>query len=458
MDKKTIKERLDASFNTKSQLKCPSPTGCTPRGFQNAGVEYMLSSPGRRYLLADPMGVGKTIQAILYANLMRIKNILIVCPASIQKKWEIEIKKWHIHKNLSVQICRKDIESGCDVHIVSYNMVSKFQKDFPRKTLLILDECHALRHVSAARTKLIYGRGSELLKIPHIIAISGTAAMNRPLELFETIKALNWRAIAGMDRLTYGFRFCGGFRDPITGTYDFNGASNLDELGQRLRAYMMVRRNKNEILKDLPEKSTEILRLNENGSVEKFKMELKTVRKSNFETGLDHIATLRRLQGEYKVKLALPIIEEFLREEEKLVIFAHHKSVIQELVKHFSSYRPAVLVGDTPVMQRQNVIDSFQKGDKRLFIGSITAAGVGIELTAASVAIFIESMWTPAENDQAADRLHRIGQRNNVRIIFLTIKHDLDEYMLKRTLEKQKNIDKINMEGNNAKNEIKEFE
>lgn len=452
MDKKTITDRIQASWATDSKLEYVVPKGLVPYPYQVAGLEYMLTSPDRRYLLADPMGLGKTIQAIMYANYFKIKKIIVICPALLLDKWKLELTKWTTCPDLKIQIVGKGhIDNEADVHICSYNRFVSRQVEIPKKTLAIIDECHYLRHETSKRTKFIYGPHGMIRKTKHIIAISGTAAMNRPLELYETFKALNWKAIGGRDKISYGFKFCGGYRDAL-GAYNFDGASNLDELGQRLRAYMMVRRNKKDVLKDLPSKSYEILRLTEQGA-EKFKMEMATVKRAKVEL-VDHIATLRRVQGEYKVSLALPLLDEFIREEEKIVIFAHHKSVIEQLERHLAGHKLAVIKGSTPSGARQAIIDSFQNGDANVFIGSISAAGVGIELTAASTAIFVESMWTPAENDQAADRLHRIGQKKNVRIIFLTIKNDLDEYMLKRTLEKQLKL--INIFDSRQKNEEKQ--
>ena len=144
-----------------------------------------------------------------------------------------------------------------------------------------------------------------------------------------------------------------------------------------------------------------------------------------------HVAELRRITGLAKVQ---PVIEQ-LKDElagglKKIVLFAHHKDVITGLLDGLKDYNPVALFGGVSPSARQTAIDSFQNNPEiRIFIGQLAAAGTAITLTAASDVLFIESSWVPAENAQAAMRVHRIGQKDSVLIRFATLAGSLDEWI-----------------------------
>ena len=142
-----------------------------------------------------------------------------------------------------------------------------------------------------------------------------------------------------------------------------------------------------------------------------------------------HVAKLRRLTGLAKVASVVELLQDELAGGlNKIVVFAHHREVIQKLADGLSSFGVVVLQGSTPPTQRQAAIDGFQNDNSiRVFVGQLTAAGTAITLTAASNVLFAESSWTPSDNAQAAMRVHRIGQRSGVLVRFATLSGSLDE-------------------------------
>jgi SWI/SNF-related matrix-associated actin-dependent regulator 1 of chromatin subfamily A len=159
-----------------------------------------------------------------------------------------------------------------------------------------------------------------------------------------------------------------------------------------------------------------------------------------------HVAQLRRLTGLAKVKSCVDWIEDFIEGGGgKLVVFAHHRDVIDGVNKALAAQGTYVLAitGDTPSADRQTYIDAFQDGAAQVFIGQIQAAGTGITLTAASDALFVESSWVPAENEQAAMRIHRIGQRNACLVRFAALAGSIDEDIQRAVMRKTADIKKL---------------
>ena len=126
---------------------------------------------------------------------------------------------------------------------------------------------------------------------------------------------------------------------------------------------------------------------------------------------------------------------------EKLVIFAHHQDIIDQLVAH---YGPAAVAlhGRTKSSEREKIVRQFQEGDARIIIGGLKAAGVGLNLFVASTVVFIEIDWNPAVLTQAEDRLCRMGQKKMVHVIHLVLEGTLDINIVKRIIAKQNVIDK----------------
>lgn len=296
--------------------------------FQRAGIDF-ATLPGRRdTLIADPPGLGKTIQAVGVSNaIKKIRRVLVACPASLKENWRREWVLW-CAKGLSVGIAetryRETIQDGfykngkprfkkvihptwwpkTDVVIINYDILERFSEEIHESSwdLLICDECHALKTPDSGRTVFVLGgeqmdasQKSRLRKkrkqanaaeqklaekehrrpkpdqdiwfnpvdAKRRVFLSGTPMMNRPIEMWSLVKAFDPDGL-GKDYEQYGYRYCEGFfdtsRGPL-GAYNFSGASNQEELGFKLRSSFMVRRNKREVLPELPQKFRQVILL-----------------------------------------------------------------------------------------------------------------------------------------------------------------------------------------------------
>src|SRR5688572_9968982 len=322
--------------------------------------------------------------------------------------------------------------------------------------LLCLDEAHLCKDERARRTKTIFGGKYKGLVFAPIkarrkIFCSGTPIVNRPEELWPLVKSLAPDTLGASHR---------------DFTERYGPAGRLGELHTRLRTQIMVRRKKDDVLKDLPAKRRQIVLLDipdaagfvaaEQNAVAQARRDLEEARRDL--VGLPHgeqvmklrqcraiaMSEMSRIRKESAVKKlpqAIEHIHDILGNVERVVVFAHHHDVLDGLVSAFG--RIAVgFDGRDNLARRQEAVDRFQQGrGVRLFLGGLSAAGLGITLTAASTVVFVELDWTPARMTQAEDRCHRIGQHSPVLVQHLVVDGSIDSKMAKIILGKQAIMD-----------------
>ena len=377
------------------------------------------------------------------------------------------------------------------VVVVNYDVLHKHEDVLHASEfdVLIVDEAHYLKNQKARRSKMVFGipaspklRAAGVPDVPGIrakrrIFLTGTPIANRPAELFPLISYLD--PISWPDFFRFAVRYCNGHRRQFSSTksgWDFSGASNLEELQEKLRSTIMIRRLKKDVLTELPPKRRQVIELtpDESGR-EALRAELDAYKShaedeiagleaeaelalaaddpasyanavARLEKGssarFEEISALRLETARAKIPVALEFIREAAEESAKVVVFAHHKEVVRALAKEFGE-EAVILVGDTPMIERQEAVDRFQRDPNvRIFIGSIMAAGVGITLTAAAHVIFFELDWVPGNVSQAEDRCHRIGQKESVLVQHLVLEGSLDAIMAKKIVAKQNVIDR----------------
>ena len=423
------------------------PKGIEPYEYQKVGIEYALQR--QNVLFADDMGLGKTMQAIGVINKEHPQRILIVCPNSLKINWAKELAKFCTHQ-YDINIIGSDskFNPAANVNIINYDILAKYDnlqnQDFD---LLIADEVHYAKNYKAQRSKALYG-----LKAKRKIAISGTP-MNKPIELYYILRWLNKGLFPNY--VEFGIKYCNGSRSGYSGAWDFSGASNLEELQEKLRANIMVRRLKKDVLKELPAKTRQIIELDGLSKAEqveqkrlwdKFKDEYESAAEnlSIHQMKFDEIAKIRKETAIKKISAAISFVKDILENsDEKLVLFAHHKEVIQAIKNELAEYEPLIIVGDTSLKERDDCVEQFQKNPtKRVFIGSIMACAEGLTLTASSTVIFLELLFSPDKMCQAEDRVHRIGQEDKVKIYHLVLNGSIDANMVHILVRKQRYIEK----------------
>jgi len=396
------------------------------KGFQRMSVTWLKDI--RKGILGLDQGLGKTVISAAALAQLPARKVLVVCPASMRISWQRELKKW---ANIDAEIYPK---SG-QCTIVSWASLSKIFGSH-LNSHIILDECQYMKSRTAKRTKA----AMKLVKSAEDVwALSGTPIPNRPIEIWPLGFSMG---MIPNDYRSFGYKYCAGWKTPWN-TEDFTGASNLEELSE-LVSKRMLRITKDMAKLQLPSKSYQIISLDLPLDKREKEYKLQDLKGKSTPLGLVGLSEILQAQGLKKVKPAVAHIKDVLEHEQKLIVFAYHKAVVAELKKELKQFGVVELVGSTSMKARQEAVDKFQKDPEvRIFLGNTEACKTGLTLTAANRAVFVESSWSPKDIDQMVDRMHRIGQSKPVLAQFLTTHQSIDEYQLRRALEKLQVIDEI---------------
>lgn len=465
-DKEGRIKSVEQSTKSTTDFKALVPDNLVLYPFQHAGVEYMLNR--KNILLADDMGLGKTVQAIAYINQHDLKKIIIVCPKSLVLNWKIEMLKWLVNKQLGISIANGVVDSNANIIICNYEQLKKWESEIiTNKTydLCIMDEAHNIKNKKTQKS--IYAKS---IKADRNIRITGTPICNRPIELFNIVCDLD-------SRFSNFYSFANRYCDAKQTKYgmDYSGSSNLEELQIKLRESIMVRRLKSDVLKELPNKTRQIITIkssdsnvkNEQKYINKItkakdelilKVQLAKISecKEDYNKAVANlkefnkayfteIAKLRHETALAKVEDVVSTISEQLEEDsnKKVIIACHHQDVIEKYLDQLKQYNPVSIVGSSKTEDRQQNVEKFQNDTTcRVFVASILAAGVGITLTASDWVVFAELDWVPANMMQMEDRAHRIGQKQSVLIQHIVLEDSIDAKLAKTLIAKQEIIEK----------------
>lgn len=434
-----------------------------PYTYQRVGIRAVDHFKGR-ILIADAMGTGKSFQALGWVANNDLRPVVIVCPANAKAVWEHEAIT-HFRIKVGIIEGRKSNTAPMVVPyrilVINYDILTDWlsflQSINPQ--ILILDEVH---YIKSMRTKRSKAARALARQVPNVLALSGTPLTNRPAELFPILNML--RPDIWPKFMTFAYRYCQPKRTPWG--WQFNGATRLPELHERLKTYCMIRRLKKDVLKDLPEKIRTMVPLKITDRKEytratnhflawvaTTRSHEKASRAAKAES-LVKMGYLKRLAARLKMKAGVRWIEDFLEEtDEKLVVFAEHRAIIETIQSKFQNIS-VVVDGRVPHRKRALAIKQFQENKKtRLFIGNIQAAGVAITLVAASTVVFLELPFVPALVSQAEDRCHRIGQTNKVNIYYLVAEDTIEEHLCKIIESKQSVIDRV-LDGRVGRNSL----
>lgn len=413
----------------------PAPEGLEYLPYQLEGIRVAAT---RGTLIADEMGLGKTVQAIGVANVREPNRVLIVCPASLKVNWLREWAKWRVKETKTQVINSRSDRIVGDVVIINYDLLPyvDLSRDWD---MVILDEAHYIKNRDALRTQVVMGRRETKdkpalpgIKAGHWVILTGTPIVNRPIELWNILNLIDQDGL-GRNWLKYAQRYCGAHRDRYG--WNVSGATNLQELQSRLKSSCMVRRLKDEVLKELPDKRHQMIPMVLESKLIQQEIDLNDQiedARSNAPDKLGYLlGEISRVRSELaveKIPLILQYLEDCLQNEQPIVVFAHHRAVIDAICEKFPDHARV----DGSTQDRQAEVDKFQSGQVPLFVGQIRAAGVGLTLVRSSWVIFTEQDWTPAAMDQAADRCHRIGQKDSVLVQHMIVEGSLDSMMMKR--------------------------
>lgn len=425
-----------------------------PYRFQLAAVRQ-LHAWDLRGLLALDMGLGKTGATLLCAlRHPEARPVVVVCPAHVKWGWQDQAWKHFGWRTMVLETTKPPsttaAQTGHNLFIINYEILHAWLdwlKEFnPR--LVVIDECQKTRNPSTRNSKATRAlcRG-----VPHVIALSGTPLVNRPIELWPTLNIL--RPDLFPSRWSFGHQFCGARRSPWGWT--FNGATRTKELHGLLESTCMFRRRTEDVLAELPQKRQIVIPVeisNRPDYREADRDFLAWLRKHNITKlnaaqraeRLVQMTHLKRLTGEGKIQAVRDWVEDFLEGSDgKLVLFATHRQVVKEYHNRWKGQ--AVLVdGSTTGRKRQEAVERFQTSKScRLLVGNLQAAGVGLNLQVAQDVCFAEYGWSPADQLQAEKRVHRIGSDRPVRAWHLVAKDTIEEHILKLNQDKQDVVGRV---------------
>ncbi len=433
----------------------------SPYPFQFSTYNYIEAVNGNCIVALD-MGLGKTLVSMMYCHSKGLKAI-VVCPASLKLNWEEEVSNLLI--GATAQVVTKnteEIDEKATFIVVNYELLvaGADKKGAPkpgstthkivelvkkgRRQALIVDEAHRMKNEQARATKFIH---KNFGKIKHKLLLTGTPIKSRPSEYFSLLKFLDkarWSS-----KVEYCMRYC----DPTYNGFamDFKGASMLNELNAETRRYV-IRKEKADVLKDLPAKTHMKIpiglseqQMREYLAIEQDVAEhmVDLMEKSNGISDIGKIHELVQFTSRIKVDHCREIIDQALSTGKKIIVFTGYLSIVDK-IKEMYGDSCVSYTGRNSIEERQKAKDRFQKDPSCcVFIGSTMAAGVGLTLTAAQYVLFIDEPWTTGDKEQAEDRAHRIGQKENVTVITMVCNDTVDEYKYVLLELKRKVIKKI---------------
>ncbi len=423
--------------------------------FQQEGVEFLCARPKvlrrkNRKLLADGMGLGKTIQVIAAAKRLGLKSGLIVCPASVKYNWKRKMIQWGLGSEETIHVIngsRDLVDDAVPFIVVNYDLLHypgiHSQITARRFDFGAIDEAHRLKNPDSKTRKWVIGQKTGVIGRCRVKwFLTGTPIPNRPIEAWSILQSMVPWLIHPYEKWTdFGMRFCNGrhcydgergLRDPLhpSEQYNFSGASHITELRKRLKPFML-RRELSDVFKQLPPVIEDVVPL----EVDIFKHpEIKeqlknpmVLRTGEFDPEEEMATTtLRRIIAESKIPAVYAYLCDALQVIDKVLVFTYHRKVTEDLLQLFKEKQgkesAIAIYGGVSALKKQKLVDKFI-GDPlvQVCICQISAGGEavdGFQQVCAHV-VFAEIDWSHGSMKQAVARLHRIGQIKSVQVVYL---------------------------------------
>lgn len=446
-----------------------------PRPYQCEGIAYMINHGN--CINGDDCGLGKTGQTIATLELMDAFPALVITPASVKYNWKKEWEKWNPTRTVGVVGRKKKFDENVwqnDVIIINYDILGERGLDKPTakfKELLkkrwascVMDEIHFLKSEKALRTKM----AKKIVKtVPHVWGLTGTLTQNKPADLIQPFTIIRrFEDIFGSTK-EFKYRYCNA-KMTVFGM-DCSGFSNLEELHELLRMGGYIRRNKRDVLDELPPmveqtidvpiSNTREYRKAENNLLEYLeKIDINKVNSAVNAPHLVMIQTLKQLSIEGKLPFITTYIKEWLEanEGEQLLVFGVHRIPLQQLAEYFKA---PLIQGGVSADKKQQIVNEFSNGGHRLLFANIQSAGTGTDglQDNCSNLVYIELPDKSTELEQANARLERMGQRNSINITYLLSPDTIDADIKEMVADKGMITGLVNKGGNENELLTKKF-
>ncbi|NGZ27900.1 MAG: DEAD/DEAH box helicase, partial [Magnetococcales bacterium] len=471
----SLQQRIRQANEHQPQL--PSTLQAELRDYQLEGFQWLsrLARWGAGACLADDMGLGKTIQAIaILLEQGTLGPSLVVAPTSVCHNWQRELARfapalqvYHLAESSDRSALLASL-TPMTVVIASYGLLHNEEEALTAMDwqVMILDEAQAIKNADTRRAQ-----ASRKLKAAFRIALSGTPIENYLDELWSLFQFINPNLLGSRES------FQRRFATPIEKHKDHKAMQALRTL---VRPFIL-RRTKSMVLSELPPRTDVTLEVELPANERAFQEALRQKILSSLENLptdnpqerrfriLAEITRLRRacchpalidpatpLPGA-KLTLFMELVEELIRNRHKALVFSQFVTLLELVEKalRHTGIRYQYLDGSTPAKEREKRVAAFQAGEGELFLISLKAGGLGLNLTAADYVIHLDPWWNPAVEDQASDRAHRIGQQRPVTVYRMIVQGSIEEKMVKLHQEKRDLADAL-LEGSDAATRLSE--
>jgi SNF2 family DNA or RNA helicase len=459
-DKNNLSKILDSLKEYDAKDNAVEVLSHTLRDYQKKGVQWLkaLKKTHLGGILADEMGLGKTIQVIALLGHMS-KQSLIIVPSSLMYNWKKEFEKFTPETKVLIISGSKEkrdelntIKSKYDIIITSYPLIRRDLDYYlgDEFEYCILDEAQYIKNPDTKTAKFV-----KKVKSNHRLVLTGTPIENNLIELWSI----------------FDFILPGYLKDKKTFNKEFikKERENHEKLVRLINPFIL-RRKKNDVLNELPEKIVNVVYSKLNKKQERIydsylldmKERLKELRdENNINTShIEILSILTRLRQiccdpglfveDYdeksgKLQLLEELIDELLEGNHKILIFSQFTTMLKIISKLLKRKRIkfSYLDGQIKVDKREKVIDDFTSGKTDIFLISLKAGGTGLNLTEADTVIHVDPWWNPAVEDQATDRAHRIGQKDVVNVYKVITRNTIEEKIYEIQLKKRELIDSV---------------
>jgi SWI/SNF-related matrix-associated actin-dependent regulator of chromatin subfamily A-like protein 1 len=394
------------------------------RDYQLGGIRRLVGNlqVDGGCILADDMGLGKTVQTIgVWNALKRPVPLLVVAPATVRRGWMREFQQWANLKPTLVETGKQAaaVTNNDKVVVTSYELAKKLGTSFCPH-MLVMDEAHLLRGRAAGRSTFLL----ELARTSsYRLALTGTPMWSRPRDFWMLLKILFGYRFGTADEFDYSY--CAAFVNQWGGK-DNKGAARLDELKQRLE-YVMLRRTKEQLITELPELTRQI----------RWVPAVKSATKALEASVLNQISFTDALTATLDAKVDAAI--EAAQNSDKFLLFTwqkRHAELMHERLND-EGYPCEILTGDYSHAEREAAVDRARKnGSSVVATIDSTNAGVNGLQYVASTAVFHSIDYVPIKMAQAEARLHRIGQKNAVTVVYIAMEDSADSFVVSTVVEK----------------------
>jgi SNF2 family DNA or RNA helicase len=472
VDPELIETRKRILDSSEYKPEIPKTLNATLRGYQVEGYQWIarLNSWGAGALLADDMGLGKTVQTITYLLFKASEGpALVIAPASVAPNWKTEIEKFAPSLNVSIlnfianrSTFISEAKAG-DVVICTYGLLLSVKTEITQKkwTTAVLDEAHVIKNRGAKTSGV-----AMQLKTKYRVMLTGTPVQNHLGELWNLFQFVNPGLLGSYE--DFSRRFIG----PIEVAKDKERQQQLD----RIVHPFMLRRTKEKVLDELPEKTEiyqtvdlspeemavyEIIRENAQQMLEAENSEKVSINALAEITRLRQASCAAQLveknwKGKCsKIEALIEALEPIIESGDAALVFSQFTSFLAIVQKELDKAGIPYLYidGTVSVKERQKLVEKFQNGECPVFIISLKAGGLGLNLTRANYVFHLDPWWNPAIEQQATDRAHRMGQHNAVTVYHFLSSGTIEE-KIKRLHEQKRDLAENILEGTDMSGKI----